>query len=357
MKIPHPMHPDEITPEWLTHALRSGGVLKKASAIKLNTEILGTGKGFMSSAVRVNIEYDEAEEDAPKSVVVKIEPESEKLQNIGYQQHVFEREIHFYKEVGINVPIRIPILYFSVDEPPAYSMVMEDLKSFTPGDQIIGMKENMIISTVQAMAKIQSKYWNNSLLDALEWMPIKNDIFEDYSEKWDSFVKYFGSFVDPQALKIGEKLRPYALWLDKEISKRPKTLVHANLKEDNLLFGDPDSDEAVLILDWQTTIRSMGAFDVAFLIGGSEVPAERKGHQFEVLRSWHDTLIEDGVENYRWEEAVRDLRLGALACLCFRVHFHTVYIGAEGRALEVAKVIFSRHFSSALEMDAELVLP
>jgi len=357
VKIHHPIHPNEITPEWLTYALRAGGVIKKASIKNLKREILGSGKGFLSSAVRVNIEYDKVEWNAPKSVVVKIEPESKVQQDIGYKLHAFQREIRFYKEVAKNTPIRLPILYFSVDEPPAYSIVMEDLSSFTPGDQVIGMGENLVLSTVEALARLQSKYWNNSALDALKWMPTTNGIFVDYVEKWDSFVKHFGSFVDPQALKVGEKLGPSISWLEEEISKRPKTIVHSNLKEDNLLFGNPNSDEAVLILDWQTTIRSMGAFDVAFLIGGSELPSERKGHQFEVLRRWYDMLLTEGVEKYPWEDAVRDLRLGALACLCFRVHFHTPFIGAEGRTLALTKVMFSRHFSSALEMDAESVLP
>ena len=351
------MHPDEITPEWMTFALRESGVLKKASAKKVNREILGSSKGFLSSAVRVNIEYDEVEEQAPNSVVIKLEPESKMLQDVGYELHAFEREIRFYKEVARNAPIRLAMMYFSVDEPPAYSIVMEDLSSYIPGDQVAGMNEEQILDTVETVAKLQSRYWDNSALDALDWMPARNDIYSDYGEKWDSFVKHFSSYVDPQALKIGERLAPYVSWLDEEISKRPKTIVHANLREDNLLFGNPNSDEAILIIDWQTAIRSMGVFDVAFIMGGSELPSEREGHQSDVIRRWHDTLIKEGVENYGWEDALRDTRLGALACICFRVHFHFPYIGSEGRTLELAKAMFSRHFSSALELDAGSVLP
>jgi len=357
MKIHHPIHPNEVTPEWLTYALKAGGVIKKASIKNLKRQILGDSKGFLSSVVRVAMEYDKVEKDAPKSVVVKIEPESKAQQDIGDKLHAFQREIRFYKEVARNTPIRLPILYFSVDEPPAYSLVMEDLSSFTPGDQIIGMKQNQVLTTVETIARLQSRYWNNSRLDALKWMPTTNGIFVDYVEKWDSFVKYFGSFVDPQGLKVGEKLGLSVSWLEEEISRRPKTIMHSNLKEDNLLFGNPNSDEAVLILDWQMAIRSMGAFDVASLMGGSELPSERKGHQFEVLRRWYDMLLTEGVEKYAWEDAVYDLRLGALAFLCFRVHFHTGFIGAEGRRLALIKVILSRLFSSVQEIDAESVLP
>jgi len=58
MTIKNPMHPDEITPEWINHALREGGVLKEDSVKFLKKDILGEGIGFLSSVVRVRIEYD-----------------------------------------------------------------------------------------------------------------------------------------------------------------------------------------------------------------------------------------------------------------------------------------------------------
>jgi hypothetical protein len=357
MTIKNPQHPQEITPEWLTFALRSGGVIKNASVKYLKREIIGTDRGFLSSAVRVNIEYDSVERGAPDSVVVKIEPESKKLQDIGYQLHAFEREILFYKVVSQNVPIRLPVLYYSVDEPPAYCMVMEDLSSFTPGDQVEGMTEDQVLSTVESMAKLQSRYWDNTALDTIEWMPTTNNIYADFEENWGSVVEHFGIMIDPDILKMGKKLGLSVSWLEEEISKRPKTIVHSDLKEDNLLFGNPNSDEAVLIIDWQTAIRSMGAFDVAYLMGGSEIVSELRVHHFDVLSRWHNTLLTEGVENYSWEDAVRDLKLGALASVCFRVRFHKAFIAAKGRSLDRLIVIFNRLSTLILEVDAVSVLP
>jgi hypothetical protein len=357
MKIKNPLHPGEITAEWIVYALRSGGVIKQSIARILNKEILGGGRGFLSSVVRVSLDYDKQEKNAPKSVVVKIEPESDTLHRFGDELNAFQREIRFYKEVASNVPIRLPILYFSVDEPPAYSMVMEDLSSYTPGDQVIGMHRNQVMATVEILAKLQARYWNNIALEQLKWMPTTNAVGVDYQQKWVSFVTHFGSYVDREGLEVGERLGNSISWLEKEIEKRPKTIVHTDLREDNLLFGDPNSDEAILILDWQLAIRSIGVFDVARIIGGSELPSERSGHQFEVLRRWYDALIREGVRDYSWEEAVCDFRLGALQLLCFPVHFHVAFIGSEGRSMELAKAICRRVFSSAVEIDAATVLP
>ncbi|NGX58723.1 MAG: hypothetical protein K940chlam3_01631, partial [Chlamydiae bacterium] len=226
-----------------------------------------------------------------------------------------------------------------------------------PGDQVEGMTESETIATVTTIARIQANFWDNDLLEKLSWMPITNAVELDYKGKWESFVQHFGHFTDEKGLRVGVKVGQYSEWLEKEIESRPKTIVHADLRADNLLFGPPGTREEVVILDWQIAMRSMGAFDVARLMAGSEPIKERKGHHMEVVRCWHSTLLEHGVEDYPWEEALYDFRLGALATLFYPVHFHTSLIGVTGRDLELIRVIIHRAFSCAVEVDAISVLP
>lgn len=357
MPIKDPMHVDEITPEWITHALREGGFLKDASVKSIEKKVIGDAKGFLSSVVQVKIEYDTIEKDAPVSVVVKIEPEEGGFKDFGDELNAFQREIHFYRDVAANLSIRLPKLYYAVDTPPAFSMVMEDLSYYIPGDQVVGMHERQVMTTVEEIARIQAQYWNNDTLKKLTWMPDTNGMSDDYVDKWESFVEHYGYCLDDKGRELCGKLARFIDWKKDEIQKRPKTIVHSDLREDNLLFPPLGSDDSILILDWQLTVKSIGAFDVARLMGGSELPKERKGHQFEVLKRWHDTLIEQGVREYPWEEAVYDFRLGTLAFLCYPVHFHKEVIGVEGRTQKLADAIFARSFASAVEIDAGSILP
>ena len=357
MAIKDPMHVDEITPEWITHALKGGGYLKNASVKSIEKKILGDAKGFLSSVVQVKIEYDTIQQDAPASVVVKIEPEEGGFKDFGDELNAFEREIRFYKEVASNLPIRLPELYYAVDKPPAYSMVMEDLSPFVPGDQLVGMHEQQVMTTVEEIARIQALYWNNEALEKLVWMPETNNISDSYSSKWESFVENFGYCLSDEAKELCGELAHNIDWKKAEISKRQKTIVHSDLREDNLLFPPPGSNDSILIIDWQITIRSIGAFDVARLLGGSELPQERKGHEFKVLKTWHDTLLQEGIKDYKWEDAIYDLRLGMLSYLCYPVYFHKEIIGVEGRAKLLAEAIFTRSFASAVEIDAGSILP
>ena len=352
-----PMHPEEITLEWITYALKESGYLKQSSIKSIEKNILGEGKGLLSSVVRVDIEYDDQEENTPSSVVVKIEPEEGDFVDFNNEFSSFQREIKFYKEIASNVPIRLPKFYYAVDEPPAYSLVLEDLSHYSPGDQVVGMHEEQVMATVEQLARLQSVYWNNEALSELSWMPRMNGVSSDFAENWPSFVENYGFYLDDRGIKLGEKLSGFIEWKNTEIEKRPHTIVHADLREDNIMFGPPRSEDSIIILDWQLTIRSVGAADVARLMGGSEIPKERKGHQFEILKRWYDTLIEQGVTGYTWDDAVYDFRLGALSYLCYPVHFHKSGISAEGRLKELVEVIYRRSFSSAVDIDAGSILP
>ncbi|MGI9553296.1 MAG: oxidoreductase family protein [Thermodesulfobacteriota bacterium] len=356
MEIKHPQHPEEITVEWINHALKEGGVITTSKVRDIKKEIIGGGKGFISSVLRVELSYDNPEAGCLSSVVVKIEPESEYFKQFGEETHAFQREISFYEEIAAKVDLRLPEVYYSVDKPPAFCLVMEDLNDYIPGNQVIGMHHNKVIATVELIARLQSKYWDNEALDALTWMPHTNSI-DISADLWSSFVEHYGYLLSPEAVKLGERLLISINWLLKEKKKRKKTIVHCDLREDNLMFGEPGKSEEILIIDWQFAVKNIGAFDVARLVGGSEIILERQGHEFEVLQYWYKTLLNEGIEGYSWDEAVYDFKLGALFCLCLPIHFHTASIGKKGRAQNLREVMIRGHFTSALEIDAVSVLP
>ena len=136
--------------------------------------------------------------------------------------------------------------------------------------------------------------------------------------------------------------------------------MHGDLRSDNLLLGEPGSEDEVLILDWQTATRSLGAIDVAMLIGGSEPPPERAGHYQELFDSWLITLSANGVGDYKRDEALRDLRLALLSCLRISLKVFEELGGPDfknAREAQLADVFILRHTSAALEFDAASAMP
>ena len=116
------------------------------------------------------------------------------------------------------------------------------------------------------------QFWNNSALESLSWMPDDNGVISEYAEYWPSFVQRYGDLIGIDAIQVGEQTAANIQWLLAEIANAPRTIVHSDLRADNLLFGTNSSQNTVRIIDWQLAIRSMGAFDIARLLGGSEPP-------------------------------------------------------------------------------------
>ncbi len=351
-----PTRLEDLTPQWFTAGLRGGGTLRAADVTEIEVTPIGLDHGFLSTVGKVALTYDRAEAGTPATVVVKLEPDAGAMRDFGDELHAFEREIRFYREVAPTAPIRLARLYFAAADPPDYAMVMEDLSFARPGDQVAGLHASQVQNAAASMGRLQGQYWGDAALSGLEWMPETNGTAVDWDEQWPSFVEHFGHCLEADGLALGERLVGNMQWVDAEIARRPRTIVHTDLRADNLMLGDVGTDEEILILDWQIAIRSMGAFDVARLMGGSELPDERHGHQLDVLRAWHEAIAESGVSDYAWDEALRDLRLGALAALCYPVHFHAGVADATGRARAVIEAMCRRLFDSATEMDAGSVL-
>ena len=130
-----------------------------------------------------------------------------------------------------------------------------------------------------------------------------------------------------EGLALGEGVLKNLKWLAERLVGRPSSLVHADLRADNLLFGEPDSADEVVIVDWQLATRSLAANDPTRLLGGSEPASQRNGHHLEVFTAWHETLLEHGVTGYEFDEVLDDFRLGALFNLLVPVMAYGMTVG------------------------------
>ena len=50
MDLKHPLRPEEITPEWINIVLKESGTVKEVAVKNIKKEIIGGGKGFLSSS-------------------------------------------------------------------------------------------------------------------------------------------------------------------------------------------------------------------------------------------------------------------------------------------------------------------
>lgn len=351
-----PTHVDDISPAWLTEVLRSEQVLAQASVVSVHREHIGAEAGFLSTVARCEVTYDKTEPGAPTSLVVKLQPDVEDLAEAESELHAFTREIRFYREVAPTAPLRLPRVYATPEEGKRAALVMEDLGFARIGDQVAGIHTDQVIAGAQAIGRLHGQYWDSEALDRLSWMPFKDDFDLDFAEKWPRFLEVYRGELSEVARSVGEALCSSMPEVVARIASRPKTLVHQDLRADNMAFVDGPAGEEPIIFDWAVAVRSIGAYDVARLLGGSEPTSERQGHQFEVIRAWYDEVTASGAHDYTWEDALLDFRLGALSVLAIPVHFCATVPAPGARAEALFHAIASRLFASVVEVDAMAAL-
>jgi hypothetical protein len=349
----------EITPSWLTQALRAGGGLTRSNVVAVASQAIGQQVGFLDGLARLYLTYDHDEGDAPRSVVVKIPSCESAYRRIGDRYHAYEREFRFYGDVAPGAPVRLPRCYYRVmdREADAYLLVLEDLGSLAAGDQVRGLTRDQAGAAVETIGRLHARWWEAPALEALDWMPRRNIQPARYGQFWPRFRQTIGPLLPAPALAIGEKLGGHLEGLLRAMEGRPSTIVHSDYRADNLLFDDPSRPDPVVVVDWQLAIRGRGVLDVARLLCGSVSPPDRAACEMDVLRRWHQTLEAGGVKGYSFPQAVHDYKVGVLLCLYYPVTIHEAEEGAGERGVALADAQIERFFTAALELEADSVFP
>jgi hypothetical protein len=357
MRVPQAV--EEITPEWVGEALRAGGAADLPALTAVRTRVIGAERGFLSLTVRVEIDYASAPASgAPASFVAKLEPMAGNFRDAERRSGAFDREVRFYREVAGRVPVRLPRIYYADCSDDGKVLFMEDLCAYRALDQVHGMRHEQVIATVREAAKLHATFASPRALDGLDWLPLHDHFFvEGFAEHWPAFAECYELRIGREAVRLGERVARNMRWLEERIVARPVTLIHGDLRADNLLFGCEPSSE-IVFLDWQLANRSLATIDIARLLGDSEPPAERRGHQLEVFTAWHDGLLRAGLANYDLDDALADFRLAVLYCLLIPVFAFTICgPEPEGRTARLLDAIAERLYASAIELDAGTLLP
>ncbi|MEE8337697.1 MAG: phosphotransferase [Dehalococcoidia bacterium] len=347
-----PAHAGELTVEWLTESLRSGGTIGPGTSVtSFESTPLGEGEGFIGDLARVTLSYDGAENGAPTSLIAKFPTSLDANRQIGEMFGLYEHEIRFYNELADEVPVRKPAHYFSAMDPAPkaagviqailnllptavvlkllgplgraggsrrFIVLIEDLAPARVGDQVAGLTVEEAELALRHLAKMHAHFWNDPRLEEFDWIvPFNNDSRIQqglYKQSRTAFVEEFSAILTDRAIEIGEWLVDNGVELLDRLTSRPYTLLHGDFRPDNLFFGDGKTDFPLAMIDWQSPTRGAGPYDVAYFIGWS-INAEDHGAIDGLIESYHSTLVANGVTDYSLERCKRDYVLGQVMVL------------------------------------------
>ncbi len=349
---------DAATAEWLTDVLHTSGVLPAAGRVASRKTVqIGQGVGLMGDIFRAELTFDGPRGDAPDSVVVKLPSAFEANRAQGIALGMYEAEVRFYAELGPRTPSGLPAIHRSAIVPGTadFVIVMEDLGHLSQVDQTQGMSVDQAFAAVKVLAEVHAAWWGKVQTPQLEWIPsMVHDRIRMVDgmlpQVWPGFAATFAAALSPEAVALGERFSRSYFHLQEGFVSRPWTLAHQDYRVENMLFGDPARDE-VVVIDWQGIGRGPGAYDVAYVLGGSLPIEDRRAHERELVAAYHERLTASGVDypaDAVWEDYCYAHALGGLATTLFAGA--TLDLSNErGKALITSMA--QRHFTAALDHD------
>jgi hypothetical protein len=301
-----------LTATYLTSALRRGGHLADGEVSCVQAEPLGAGVGFVGQLARLDLTYEGDRGELPDVMIAKFPIDDPMAKYLAKMFGFYRTEAECYRQaasIGLGVPT--PAVYLSEvsDDDTGTLILMEDLGDARVGDQVAGACLDDACAVMDVGAQLHAAWWNSPRLAELTWLrPLNNPAYmgvgEQYIQSWPVFADMFASAPEA-ALEIGERigaqLPPSYDWL---MANRPTTLAHTDFRLDNFFFDRPGAP--VTVIDWQLSVRSVGAFDIGYFLVQSLTPEMRREHGEALIHRWYEGLLERGVRGYSWDEAFDD---------------------------------------------------
>ncbi len=306
---------DQVTPEWLTRALRVNGYLERGEVIALRSGGQGSttvgGPGFQPSH-RLEVSYSgNASPEAPRRLYLKVGggPRDE---------GAGRREVEFYASIASAMALSpgLPCYHAACDsESGAYHLLLEDVSEthFTVEREAPAPKPD-VERMLDLLAGFHAHWWAHSWLEnRLEWVdrPLidgRDDV--DFA----GFVDYLGDRLSAERRGIYEQVLaslPGLLRQRLELGAN-LTLVHDDAHVWNFMLARDPERNRVYLVDWEQWGASAGPHDVAYMIALFWYPERRARMERDLVRRYHRRLLEHGVVSYDWDACWSDYRLFAV---------------------------------------------
>ncbi len=337
----------DLTAEWLAAAL--AGSADGAQVTDLVAVPIASGG--VSDAVRLVPTWDRPT-PAPASLVAKVPSSDEGNRLTGFASRTFELEAGFYNELASTVWVSCPTCYFAHYslQQEGYVVLLEDMLPADAGDPLVGCSPSDAAAVMPELAALHSPRWGDPSLLGLNWLdrPTSNSVkarAELVPSLFGGFVDRYGTRLDAEVLHLCERLMD---GLDHYLGERPGpwTVLHSDLRPDNLLFGRP----RVTVVDWDTVNIGPGLSDVSYFIGSALLPDLRRDFEYELVRAYHHHLATGGVA-LAWDECWADYRRYSLDGLVAAIAASALEVPSQW-CDEVVVTMVNRHACHALDLGA-----
>ena len=323
---------DQIDREWLSGVLGS-------RVTGYDIEVL-EGSNLASACRLRSITYG-GDRRGPSSVILKTAHPSREIRSIAVTGNFYTREVRFLTELASQAPIRTPEIYACESDGRAacefFAIVMEDLSAHsTVFDQVDDPPDEAFARKIaREAAGLHAAFWE-SATTRLPWvarpdgryLPPVHFISADVKDQWpvfrDLWRRIFGVDVfDPEggdveavtALLCGSKSHGIHRRIYDVLSSRPKTLLHGDLRADNVFRSSAHTtveDATLTYIDFHLVHAGPPGPELTEAWTHSLEPEVRRQER-AMLREYHEVLVSrnPAAESYTYDMLLEDYKVNA----------------------------------------------
>ena len=311
---------------------------------------IGEGVGLLGLVVRVELAYETDVDVGPPTVVIKFahpvpanRRDRDERPDVRARGHVLPSD-----RAARGCPqTRVLRGRARTLETGEAIVVLEDLRGYRAGDQVEGCDAETAKDIIDAFVPLHATFWGDTDRDILATaMRIDGEYIEGFSPApegtWRRAVEMFGHCMTDYVRDGIERYIGSIRELHTLMGARTKTLVHGDVRLDNVMFGEEEGHHKIMLVDWQAIMVSNPLQDLAYLVSQNVRTEERRAHEVELLHHYHDRLLERGIENYSFEQCVDDYDVAVLYLLSYPIVVAGAFDPANERGRLLAEAFLGR---------------
>jgi hypothetical protein len=346
--------PEGLTGGYFTSLLRRRGVLGPGECVTaaISEPI---GNGLIARSQRVLLSYAPPEA-GPTTLVVKYASDDPGSFAVARANRLYEAEVAFYRDIGPRVTAHIPRCYGAVHDPASgmFTVVIEDLgPRARPGDNLTLLTPEGADLIAAELVGLQAPTWNDPKVHSLPWLSDRGPtiaMFDQFALGTEPFVARHRQNLADEHVRFFESVLPRAgEWI--RTWSRPSVFQHGDFRTDNFMFGRTDADPFVTVIDFQTGRLGPPGVDLAYMIASALSAQDRRDHERELVRRYHNRLTDAGVTGFDFDACWQSYREGALYGIFLWVGASAGIESTERGDRMIAEQI-GRFADMALELDA-----
>ena len=240
---------------------------------------------------------------------------------------------------------------------PEFVLLLEDMQPAQQGDQLAGCDPGLARAAVVQLVGLHGPTWCDDSLKEAAWLSLGDPAEVNvmlgmfYRGVLGDFVDRYRDGLSPQETALLEHVGNATTLPFSPPPTETFCIVHQDYRLDNLLIDDRRTPPAITAVDWQSPALGGPLTDVAYFLGASLRPEDRRAAEVDIVRAYHDALRAFGITDFGWSECWEEYRRASLHGLVVAV---LAAMGAERteRGDELIAAMVHRHSAHAFDAAA-----